>query len=120
MLTLMLDIDTASLERDTNALLDRLSDASARAFDRVAVVTAEQAQRSHWYRNRSGDLQASTRAVDYAGELFSDTLESAVVASEPYASYVDARSPILAPAWDEAEPAATADLLTILEQACNP
>ena len=117
---LSVDLDTAALERDTNALLDRLSDAAPRAFDRVAVVTAEQAQRSHWYRNRSGDLQASTRAVDYAGDFFSDTLESAVVASEPYASYVDRISPILAPAWDEAEPAATADLLTILEQACNP
>lgn len=114
------EVDIGALERDTEALLDRLSQAADRGLEHVAHLTAEQAQRAHWYRNRTSDLERSTRAVDSSGSLFDDTLEAVVVASEPYASYVDAHSPILAPAWDVIGSAATADLLTILDQACNP
>lgn len=110
-------IDTASLENETEALLSRLEAATYRGLDRVAQLHADAARASHWYRNRTGDLERSTQAIESEGDVWSDTASSGVVASMDYASYVDAQGPILAPAWDAIESAATSALNTILEDA---
>ena len=112
-------IDTASLENETEALLSRLEAATYRGLDRVAQLHADAARASHWYRNRTGDLEASTRAFSAEGSVWNDDATALVAATEPYAVFVDARSPILAPAWDAIEGTATAALNTILEDAAN-
>lgn len=110
-------LDTESLANDTEALLDRLERATYRGLDRVAQLHADAARTSHWYRNRTGDLERSTQPVEAEGSVWDDGASSSVVASMDYASYVDTHGPILAPAWDAIESTATSALNTILEDA---
>lgn len=117
MFTVTIDTDTLSSECD--ALLDAIEQASFAALDETARALADKARSSHWYRNRTGDLERSTRAVDAEGDLWSGSASSSVSASEPYASYVDARSPILSPAWDAIASQAEARFEATLAQACR-
>lgn len=112
-------VDSAALERDCLALLDALEAAVYRGLDSAAQMHAAEARSRHWYRNRTGDLEASTRAYDAEGSVWNDDVQATVAATEPYAHFVDARSPILEPAWQAVEASATAQLEAILEDAAN-
>lgn len=112
-------VDLQALAADTEALLSRLEAAVYRGLDDVAQLHASAARASHWYRNRTGNLEASTRAFGAEGSVWNDDVQATVAATEPYAAFVDARSPILAPAWDAIEGTATAALNAILEDAAN-
>lgn len=112
-------IDTQALSSECDALLDEIERASFAGLDAAARATALEARSSHWYRNRTGDLESSTRAVNAEGDLWSDSANSAVAATEPYASYVDARAPILTPAWDAVQGRVVAEFEQLLEAACR-
>ncbi len=97
----MLTVDTASLDATCAAWLAAFERAADDALEYAAETTAAQARASHWYRNRTRNLEGSTQAIPgTVGSVWDDSLRTWVVASELYASYVDARSPILAPAYD--------------------
>ena len=111
-------VDDDALERDLVALLHALEAAVYRGLDSAAEMHAAEARSRHWYRNRTGDLEASTRAyAAEGGSVWNDDVQATVAATEPYAHYVDARSPILEPAWQAVEAQATASLEAILEEA---
>lgn len=110
-------VDDDALERDLVALLHALEAAVYRGLDSAAEMHAAEARSRHWYRNRTGDLEASTRAYAAEGSVWNDDVQATVAATEPYAHYVDARSPILEPAWEAVEAQATASLEAILEEA---
>ena len=93
------DVTASTDARELDALLAGLERACDAGLNAMAEHTAEAARGSHWYQNRSGDLEGSTRAVPGEGSVWDDSFSPYVVASEDYASYVDARHPILAPAW---------------------
>lgn len=112
-------VDLQALAADTEALLSRLEAAVYRGLDDVAQLHASAARASHWYRNRTGNLEASTRAFGAEGSVWNDDVQATVAATEPYAHFVDARSPILEPAWQAVEASATAQLEAILEDAAN-
>lgn len=113
------EVDVSALKRETEALLASLEAAVYRGLDAAAQAHAAEARSSHWYRNRTGDLEASTRAYDAEGSVWNDDVQATVAATEPYAVYVDARRPILEPAWQTVESSATAQLEAILEDAAN-
>lgn len=112
-------IDTAALDRECDALLESIERASFAALDNAARALAEEARRSHWYRNRSGDLERSTQAVEAEGDLWSGSAASGVSVQEPYAVFVDARSPLLTPAWDAIASQVEADFEQTLAAACQ-
>lgn len=112
-------IDTDAFTAECDALLDAIERASYAALDETARALADKARSSHWYRNRTGDLERSTQAIDAEGDLWSGSASSGVVASELYASFVDARSPILSPAWDAIALSAEARFETTIAQACR-
>lgn len=112
-------VDTDALARDTDELLAELERASFAGLDEAARSLATEARASHRYRNRSGDLEASTRAIDAEGDLWNDSANSVAVAMEPYASYVDARFPILTPAWDAVEGGVVTEFEQLLDVACR-
>lgn len=116
---ILVEVDSVALERDCVALLDALEAAVYRGLDSAAELHAAEARSRHWYRNRTGDLEASTRAYGAEGSVWNDDVQATVAATEPYAVYVDARSPILEPAWQAVEAQATASFEAILEEAAN-
>jgi hypothetical protein len=111
-------IDTHALAHECDELLSAIERASLAGLDDVARITASAARERHWYQNRTGDLESSTRAVDAEGDLWTDGAHSEVVAMEPYASYVDDRAPILSPAWDAVAQTATHSFEAALARAC--
>ena len=116
---ILVTVDDDALERDLVALLHALEAAVYRGLDSAAEMHAAEARSHHWYRNRTGDLEASTRAYAAEGSVWNDDVQATVAATEPYAVYVDARRPILEPAWQTVESSATAQLEAILEDAAN-
>lgn len=72
--------------------------------ERAGEALAREARASHAFRNRSGDLEASIRGVEPGGSFLADTLAGGTVAAEPYGSFVEARMPFLAPAWQVIAP----------------
>jgi len=113
-----LGIDTAALDASCDRLLADFERAADDGLLYAAERTARQARESHWYRNRTGDLQASTQAAQTTiGSLWDDTLHTWVAAGEPYASYVDARSPILSTAYEAVASEIDAHLGTLFEAA---
>lgn len=111
-------VDRAELARGVDDLLGSLEQATYRALDAAAQRTAEAARASHWYRNRTGDLQGSTQAQDAEGPVWSDGASSSVAALMPYAQYVDRRSPILLPAYAAVSGAVETDVLALFAAAC--
>lgn len=87
----------------TEELLADLERATRDGIDQITERVAETARSSHWYTNRTGDLERSTQSIEAEGSLYDDSLQGSVAATEPYAAYVDARSPILEPAWESEE-----------------
>lgn len=112
-----LHADLAPLVREGEQSLRAFERAVYAGLDRAARLTAEQARSQHWYRNRTGDLERSTQAQEADGAVFSDGASSSVVAQMQYASFVDARSRILEPAYELVRDRVEADVATILEQA---
>lgn len=113
-----LGINTTALDAACDRLLADFERAANDGLLYAAQRTARQARESHWYQNRTGDLQASTQAAQTTvGSLWDDTLHTWAAAGEPYASYVDARSPILSPAYEAVETEIDAHLSTLFEAA---
>lgn len=112
-------VDRAALTAAFDDMERKLEYAVLAGLDFAARTTATQARASHWYQNRTGDLQASTREQESEGDVWSDGAFSSVAATEPYASYVDARSPILEPAWAAVSMRVEHDFLFRMEEACR-
>lgn len=74
--------------------LDRLGDAMDQALSEAVRLAgnriAESARQTHPYTNRTGNLQASTQAIEPSGSFRAGTLEGGVEATEFYAEFVDA------------------------------
>lgn len=118
-MSVSITVDRVALNAAFDDMERKLEHGILAALDFAAQATAAQARDAHWYRNRTGDLQASTRAQESEGDVWSDGAFSSVVSSEPYASYVDAMSPILQPAYDAQAGRIEHEVLFLLEQACR-
>lgn len=112
---LSVEVEVAGIDE----LLTDLERAARNGLDQVTERVAEAARSRHWYRNRSGDLEKSTQSIEAEGSLFDESLQGSVAALEPYAAFVDVRSPILEPAWESEESAATQLLIDTLDAACR-
>ncbi len=90
MISLALD---ATALRDMGRAMRRLpralDDELERAVRRTAREVAQEAKRSHSYIDRTGYLTRSIAAQETFGQFRDDTLEGAVTATAPYASYVE-------------------------------
>lgn len=90
--------------------LDVLAEGVDHAVDaglgQVGERVAQEARTNHPYQNRSGDLQASTQALEPSGRATDGTARVDVVALEDYASYLEDRPEFafLAPAFERLEP----------------
>jgi hypothetical protein len=82
-----LDIsEVLATERAAHRHLDR---EVPREMRRVLAQAATDERRSHEYQNRTGDLERSTKATDPI--VSDDEVHVDLVASMPYASYVNTR-----------------------------
>lgn len=112
-------IDRAELAGDVAGLLDSLEQATYRALDGAAQRTAAAARAQHWYRNRTGDLEGSTQAQDAEGPVWTDGASASVAATMPYAVFVNARSPILEPAYASVAAGIESDVLSLFANAAH-
>lgn len=96
------EFDLASVEAEVRDLTAQLDRAAAEGMTAVGEAVASAARDQHPYQNRTGDLEASTRAEAPFGELSRGTLSVDVVADTDYAQYVDGRPgfEFLQPAFD--------------------
>lgn len=117
MLAVGLRLDTAALDASCERLLADFERATEEALTFAAERVATQARTSHPYRNRTGDLESSTHAEGPSGSVWDDSLRTWVVASEEYASYVNARLPFLQPAYDAVASEVDAGVALILAAA---
>ncbi len=101
----------------TEELLEDIERATRAGIDQITERVAETARNSHWYTNRTGDLERSTQSIEAEGSLYDESLQGSVAATEPYAGFVDARSPILEPAWESEESTAVQLLHDALDAA---
>lgn len=106
-------VDRDELREGVDGVLDAIERATYRALDGAAERVAERARKQHWYRNRTGDLEGSTQALGVVGDVWSDSAESIAFAGMPYARFVDARSPILSPAYEAVASAIQNDALSL-------
>ena len=98
-------------EREIAEELERVAEGHAR---RVAA----EAQASHPYTDRTGDLTASIEALPAQGDALDGTLSASVVAGMDYAGYVEAAGfAFLEPAAERTESALVADAEAALARA---
>lgn len=101
MFTIRLEGVEEEIRRLELALDEQLRPTMLRATEEVA----QEAQNNHPYTNRSGDLEANTKAGPADGRFMSGTLAGSVVADTDYAEYVDSRPgfEFLQPAFDRVQ-----------------
>lgn len=85
----------------------------------ASELVADEAKAHHAFENRSGDLEASIRALEPSGRLSDDTLRGGVIADEDYGEYVEAHVPFLEPAWDAREQDAADAMEREIDRALN-
>ena len=112
-------LDAGALIEGCDELLLAIERATFEGLDEAARITAAAARARHPYQNRTGDLEASTQAVEAEGDVWSDHAQSAVAATMPYAGFVNERRPFLEPAWDAVSGTATHAFEVALARACQ-
>lgn len=90
-MSLYFRIDIDSLYDEINRFQDALDVEMDVAAFRGGEIAAQYAQQNHPYQNRTGDLEASTRALDATGQFSRGDLLGGVIADTDYAQYVDGR-----------------------------
>jgi hypothetical protein len=96
--------DIESVPRALAQLERALDDEFEKAYEAISWKVAEIANATHAYQNRSGKLEEQTIGTPASGSLSDGTLQTAVVANRPYASFVERKLPFIAPAVEMADP----------------
>jgi len=106
MLPFRISLDVGSVLDSADRLRHALDDQVFEAMRMISEDVAAEARQSHPYTNRTGDLEASTQAVDVNGTFSLGTLVGGVSADTSYAEYVDGRPEFafLEPAFQRVEP----------------
>lgn len=112
-------LDGRALRSETLGLLRALNDELEACVVTVSEDVVFSARAIHGFINRSGKLEASIRAARPVGRFTTDTLAGAVIASAPYAEFVERREDLafLGPAWAANEARAEQHLEDALEWA---
>jgi len=84
-----ISLKTHEVDEWAQRQLDALGEEIDAVVALISETIAEEARSNHPYQNRTGDLQASTQALEPTGSFYSDTLLGEVVALEDYATYVE-------------------------------
>lgn len=83
------ELDLRPLRASLRSLGRTVDDELERAVRAVSRDIRDEAKRSHAYTDRTGRLTRSIAAAPTAGRFSADDLEGSVVATMPYASYVE-------------------------------
>lgn len=78
-----------AIKRETQRLSRALDRQLEHAMLLAGEKIAESARQTHPYQNRTGNLEASTQAIEPTGTFSEGTLEGGAHATMHYASYVD-------------------------------
>jgi hypothetical protein len=113
------ELDTRSLRRAAKDLERALDDELEACVVRVTQDVAHTARVIHGFVNRTGRLEGSIETVPPTGVFTRGTLQGAVVATAPYAEFVERRADLafLGPAWAANEARASQHLDDALERA---
>lgn len=121
MIPVRISFDLDSVLVASDRLRHALDDQVHEAMRLISEDVAEEARGQHAYENRTGDLEASTRAVDVYGTFTLGTLVGGVTADTEYAEYVNERPgfEFLEPAYQRVEPQIDQMLQAAIEQAAG-
>lgn len=86
---MVLDLDLGPWREGFRALRRALDDEMERAVRTTGRALRDEARRSHSYNDRTGTLTRSIAAIPPRGRFSNDTLDGGVVATAPYASFVE-------------------------------
>jgi hypothetical protein len=113
------ELDTRALQRATRRLAAALDDELEACVVTVSDDVAYSAKVIHGFVNRTGRLEQSIETVPPTGVFTRGTLQAAVVATAPYAEFVERRADLafLGPAWAANEARASQHLEDALERA---
>jgi hypothetical protein len=113
------ELDTRALQRATRRLAAALDDELEACAVTVSDDVAYSARVIHGFVNRTGRLEGSIETVPPTGVFTRGTLQGAVVATAPYAEFVERRADLafLGPAWVANEQRASQHLEDALERA---
>lgn len=116
---MFVELDTRALRAATQKLRAALDDELEACVVTISEDVAYSAKVIHGFVNRSGRLEQSIEATPPIGRFTRDTLQAAVVASAPYAEFVERRADLafLGPAWAANQSRAEQHLEDALERA---
>lgn len=99
----MISVTIDGLADCLNDLVKNIDSETKLGAKEVAEKTAQLAKQNHWFKNRTGNLENSIKALDPEGKLSDNKLRISVVATVPYGDSIQRKEDFLLLAYQTNE-----------------